>query len=766
MQDVTAKSLQELPDELRQLAELAKQKRLSYLDDLAKQIAKKRDEAVRTRQESGIEAIWREDREFYNGVDDANRANHPYTKSMGVTGGLMSNTNAEKPDGCTAFFNITRQFVDSASARMGDILLPAGEWNFTIKPTAVPELEKLKDSTQPVVGQNGPIKNIDGSAYTIGQFSQIELKEIGEKAEKAEQQILDWLTDCNYHAEVRKVIDDAAQVGTGIIRGAYPTKKKSRVVKDGALQIIDKIIPSSRHVKPENFYPDPACNDNIQNGNYCIEKDALTSRQLRQLKGMPGYLDENIDKILKEGPSKSNVNEDGTFKPDHIKNSDNVFEVWYVFCDINLDDLQAFGIEEEKIARDAVPAIAIMVNDTLIKGILNPLDNGEFPYDVMAWQRQNGTIWGTGVARQGRTPQEMLNSSARALMNNMGLSAAPQTILRRSAIVPADGEWTLKSGKLWFTTEEIDIRSVSDAMFFFNVPSMQVELSNIIQMAYKMMEDATGVSFLLQGQQGSAPDTVGGMELLHRNSSSLLRRVARIFDESVTEPHIRRYYDWLLLNEDDDSMKGDLDIQAIGSSALVEREIQSQQAAQIVTMALNPVFEMSPKKAKDEMLRSWRFEPSKFDMDEEEKKAAAQRQPPPAPAVQVAQIRAENEQKITQAKFTHEQQIKVAELDHDEQMDKNDTDRDTAYVNAQTTRDKIMYSAKVEELRLKKELALLDYSSKNNMKLEDIKAGLAKTVMTLRMQKELSLLANRGKEVAKPVAEPPGRADNGQAFIE
>lgn len=64
MQDVNAKSLQELPDELRQLAELAKQRRLSYLDDLAKQIAKRRDEAVRARQESGIEAIWREDREF------------------------------------------------------------------------------------------------------------------------------------------------------------------------------------------------------------------------------------------------------------------------------------------------------------------------------------------------------------------------------------------------------------------------------------------------------------------------------------------------------------------------------------------------------------------------------------------------------------------------------------------------------------------------------------------------------------------------------
>ena len=93
-----------------------------------------------------------------------------------------------------------------------------------------------------------------------------------------------------------------------------------------------------------------------------------------------------------------------------------------------------------------------------------------------------------------------------------------------------------------------------------------------MQLATKMAEDSTGINFLLQGQQGSAPDTVGGMELLHRNASALLRRIARIYDENVTERHIKRYHEWLLLYGDDQD-KCDLQTQAIGSSALVEREI-------------------------------------------------------------------------------------------------------------------------------------------------------------------------------------------------
>jgi hypothetical protein len=71
-----------------------------------------------------------------------------------------------------------------------------------------------------------------------------------------------------------------------------------------------------------------------------------------------------------------------------------------------------------------------------------------------------------------------------------------------------------------------------------------------------MMEDSTGLPMLLQGQLGKAPDTVGGMTMLNNNASAVLRRLARTFDDCVTEPHIRRYYAWLLQYGEDDE-KGD-----------------------------------------------------------------------------------------------------------------------------------------------------------------------------------------------------------------
>ena len=204
----------------------------------------------------------------------------------------------------------------------------------------------------------------------------------------------------------------------------------------------------------------------------------------------------------------------------------------------------------------------VMVNDSIIKGNESALDDS-FPYDVMVWQRVAGMPWGIGVSRQMSESQQFMTASARNLVDNMGLAAIPMIAIRRDGIEPENKQWELKKGKVWWLTDEM-VKAITDSIQFLAVPSMQTELIANMQLATKMAEDMTGINFLLQGQQGSAPDTVGGMELLHRNASSLLRRIARLFDENVTERHIKRYHEWLLLYGKDDE-KCDLQIQAIGS---------------------------------------------------------------------------------------------------------------------------------------------------------------------------------------------------------
>ena len=178
---------------------------------------------------------------------------------------------------------------------------------------------------------------------------------------------------------------------------------------------------------------------------------------------------------------------------------------------------------------------------------------------------------------------------------------------------------------------------------------------------------------------------------------------------------------------------------------------------QILQMiSTNPGLEGSPKKAFQEWLKSLKFEPSKFDMDEDEKAAMAQQQPPVDPRVQVEQMRTEKDMQIAQMK---------AEID--QLRIQKDTDRDALYAQGVSERNQISYQSHIEELQLKKELAMLEYATQQNMQLEDIKAKLADSSMKLAVQKELASIDTRpAKQVITPPSEPPQHAPNGRAFQE
>ena len=99
------------------------------------------------------------------------------------------------------------------------------------------------------------------------------------------------------------------------------------------------------------------------------------------------------------------------------------------------------------------------------------------------------------------------------------------------------------------------------------------------------------------------------------------------------------------------------------------------------------------------------------------------------------------------------------------QAAKMDSDRDTIHVQAQTQQVQVMASVRIEELKLKREIAYLELQIKKGIETDANKIKLADTAMKLRVQKELAAAQmTMGKQVVTPPTEPPGRAPNGQAY--
>ena len=618
----------------------------------------KRREAISGRAGSGIEEEWTEDEEHYQGIDDANRAFQNANQLFRSRKAALVGTPVKEqgPSRSVVFLNITRPYVDAASARVADMLLPTDDRAWEIKPTPLPRLSGSQlTSLAAAMGMSDPAE------------MQAQLEQRQEKARVASQgmqkAIEDPLVESNWHGEVRQVIEDSARIGSGVLKGPFPIQRDARVMHKHPVTGITEYIklseikPGSKRIDCWNFFPDPACGENIHNGSYTWEREFIGRRQIKEMLADDSYDQAELLAVLREGPARTREGTEAVYRA-----SDDEFEMWIFYGHAAGEYLARLGVELEEGDEDRIPTMAVMINDRLVKAVLSPQEDGQFPYDVLAWQRRPGMPWGVGIARQIRTTQRILNGSVRAMMDNSGLSAAPQVVIG-NGITPLDGNWTLRPGKVWRAEAGADVSDVTKAFASFAVTSVQNELMNIISFAQKMAEDTTGMPAMLQGIRGDAPNTLGGMQMQNNNATSVLRRLAKRFDDYLTRPHIQRYFDWMMAYSDDESIKGDFEIEVRASSALVERDAQQQFLMSLLQVAKDPVYELDPAKLAAELCKGQRLDPKNFQLTEEQK--AQRQQVAPDPVA------------VAKAKLLEAQASKV-------ESEKSNTDMETLYSGVQT----------------------------------------------------------------------------------
>ena len=179
--------------------------RVKRLDSLAESLSTKRKSAIEARAQSGIEAIWLEDEDAFDGIDDANRAQegaqgsrHRFTKSASSSG---TYTRAEKVDEnkCILLPNITGPYCEAGAAAIADMLLPLDDWPFGLGPTPIPELTGVIEQVKGVAENEQvmmPGMAAPDLAGNVKAQAEKAIEKAKKSADKAETRIRDWLTEC------------------------------------------------------------------------------------------------------------------------------------------------------------------------------------------------------------------------------------------------------------------------------------------------------------------------------------------------------------------------------------------------------------------------------------------------------------------------------------------------------------------------------------------------------------------------------------------
>lgn len=715
------------------------------LQDIGAVLAKTRDEWIAARRASGWDKRIAEDLDQYHARDNAQRQTAAMMES--VEQGYPVTSNHSRAARSTVYIGLTRQKSNAAEARLSDILLPTDENNWGVLPTPKPETARmLRDQSAATLPDGSPwVMEAFNPASGAVEPTQVKKSDIAmavetfarEAAKGMEKEIDDQLTECDYNAEVRKVLHDAAVMGTGVLKGPIvmnrvrkswqpmtgPDGQPARDPVTGSmvyeLTVIEEKKPASFHVDPRFVWEDPDCGDDVQKGKGVFELEHKSRKGVRELAKQPGYMLEQLNRVLEEGPQRSPALVELTAEVQRNAYEKSSFDVWTYTGEIDADDLRLCGCEVEDEITGGVSGCVVMINDVVVKAYLNPIETGELPYDFYPWEKVNDSPRGYGVPYLMRSPQRVINAAWRMMMDNAAICAGPQIIVKKKKIEPEDKTWTLYARKVWlFNGTENE--SVADAFTQVEFNMHQAELQNIINLGVQLADAETSTPMITQGEQGSAPETVGGMQMLLNSANVVLRRLVKQFDDLVTKRHIRRYYDWNMAYSDDDKIKGDFNVDARGSSTLLVRDIQNQAFTNLLAAGANPVYSVfiDQKKLFEKALQAQHVQPEdimKTDAQIKADQEAAAKNPPQDPRIQAATISAQADAQIAQTIAAgKESEIALR--------------REIAVSND---------AAQLRALELKRELALLDYAQKNSISLQDAKVQLATVAMNNRTKAEL-----------------------------
>lgn len=772
-EDQAAQAERAIQDELR-------------LNHLSSTLSAKRTKAIDARVGAGIDRRWYEDVEAYEGRDELTRAYLGLREQVqGYLQGYNESHDTQTKKRSTLVVNVTRQKVNASSSRLADIALPTDDRNWGLRPSTVPDLVRKMGQRDKGLTLNGaPImlddKKPDGTVVkrqaTMSDYAKMTTEEAKQAANAMQDEIDDQLDmsamGCGWEGVIRTILDDCALLGVGIIKGPTITTRTKKIwvpvtVGDQTIHRLSRIKelkPQSSRVDPWDFYPHQDCGENVKKGAGTWERSRVTAAEIRQMASVEGYLIPQLKKVLREGPRKVGVKEQ-TEKPgtETIVDTDTIFEQWEYHGQLEREDLEAAGNE---IPDDDIfttySGVVIMINDTVVKADIEILDTEELPYDILVINKCSGSWAGYGDAFLARSAQRAITAGWRAMMDNAGQIVGGQVVINRKKIAPADGRWELSGMKCWFALgDDTDVRNV---FAVHEIPSHQAEYAAIIKMGMEFLDQETALPMLAQGEQGEATDVLGGMTLLMNASNVMMRRKLKCLDDQITVPHIGRYVDWNMQYNPKQEIKGDFEVQARASGALLEQDIQNKGAMNLLAIGKDPDYALGFKKwdGLRRVVKSLRFDPNDFVLSDEDIKQKeediAKQGAPGDPRIEVEKIRAENKAQITK-------------MEQDWETNQNELDRQNKLAVA------------VIDERMKS----TELTSGEKQTLAKIKAQLADTAIKVNAQKEVTRnnqlldLHKHGadqkrdmvkhndqmqKDVLKPAVEPPGRAPVGQAFVQ
>lgn len=506
------------------------------------------------------------------------------------------------PNRSKAFVRLTRTKVKTVDSRLTDFLFPAnGDKNWGIRPTPLPEYDK-KQYEQLVLMHFQET----GQMITPEELEQQAIRMARKQADKMAKVIADQLSEVKYREVLREVLHSGNLYGTGVLKGPMVSitenrqYRKDKNKKDTKWIVTqhDSLTPFVESVPIWDVYPDLSATK-LDDCRFIVQRHKMDKHKLDQMARRSDFQGNKIRKYLKNNPdgdfsAKTHEVELQSMGDMSLLNSGAVdnskkYELLEYWGFVDYEDLVRAGVEiPEKLQGHLELASCVWVlGNHVIKVSLAPMDGVKWPYFFYYYDKDETSIFGEGISCIMRDVQELVNSSFRAMLDNAAIAAGPQIEVNLDLLAEDEDPQDVRPFKVWMRHGD-GIDSSYPAVRVTQLPSYTTEYLAMSEAFEKYGDEVTTIPRYMWGDSaGGAGRTASGLSMMIGSVNITIKDQVKNFDDGITKPFITAMYHWNMQFNDDESIKGDYSIEAMGTTSLIAKEVFVNSLIQFANITSN-----------------------------------------------------------------------------------------------------------------------------------------------------------------------------------
>lgn len=476
------------------------------------------------------------------------------------------------------YIGLTRTKCMSAYSRISDLMFQSNDPHWGIEPTPVPKCDM----------------DMEG----MDAF----MDDMKVRAELMSKEIEDQMIDLHYEDHVKSSILEACILGTGCIKGVIPGIKKVEKWENisdpetGVMgwSVTKTEVPAPQMSSPSIFdlYPDLYAN-RVEDMSGLFERHKLNRQQFSELKDDPRFDEIKINEILSTTDKGNHIPLYHETERNQIANITDTtstaserYDLLEYWGQVSGRLLQSSGVEDVEEEETYWANVWTCSGKTLLAKVV-PMKKQRIPYNFFIYNKVPHQFWGIAPARMMRHTQATLNGSVRSLLDGMAMAAYPMAEVNVTMLKDGQDPNVMMPGMVYL--RDSGDPSVPAVRFFQpNVPTGQ--LMQMAEMFKGYADDETALPAYTYGDTSNEVNqTAKGMSMQMGAASLPIKAVVKNLEDFEIRPFITSLFDWNMEWSDKEEIKGDMQVNVLGTSALMAKETKSQQLLQFLNMTSNPI---------------------------------------------------------------------------------------------------------------------------------------------------------------------------------